>query len=134
MDLCQSSRFPIHCPIAFSGVQTDGQGRLSNLSMEGCKIGSSTILHRGSYLELAIHCAAPASPIKVGLASVRWSKEREFGVKFIHILPDERARLRRFVSALERDQSLTSEAGGFPKNFGPHTDHQTRMNLMEVKT
>jgi hypothetical protein len=40
-------------------------------------------------------------PILVDLAAVRWASATRFGVEFIKIRPEERARLKPFVRALE---------------------------------
>ncbi len=40
-------------------------------------------------------------PLEVIKAVVRWAQGREFGLELLHLLPEERERLRRFVTRLE---------------------------------
>jgi hypothetical protein len=49
------------------------------------------------------------APLKVDLADVRWAKGREFGLEFVRLRLEEKARLQRFISALLRQ----SKGGGF---------------------
>jgi len=106
MELRQSKRFPIHCPIAYAGGNLAGVGIVSNLSTGGCKVGSSTPVDTGANIELRIYImGAPEFPMKVDQAVVRWAKQQEFGLEFLSIWPEEQARLRRFVSTLETGPS-----------------------------
>ncbi len=106
MELRQSARFPIHCPIAYAGGNVAGVGILSNLSTGGCKVGSSTSAGTGANLELRIYITgAPQFPMKVDQAVVRWAKDQEFGLEFVSFSPEEEARLRHFVSTLETSPS-----------------------------
>ncbi len=102
MELRQSPRFPIHCPIAYAGGNLAGVGMLSNLSTGGCKVGSSTPAGTGANLELRIYITrAPEFQMKVDQAVVRWAKDQEFGLEFLNIWPEEQARLSHFISTLE---------------------------------
>ena len=106
MELRQSKRFPIHCPIAYAGGNLAGVGIVSNLSTGGCKVASSTAVGTGANIELRIYITgAPEFPMKVDQAVVRWAKQQEFGLEFLSIWPEEQARLRRFVSTLETGPS-----------------------------
>ena len=101
MELRQSPRFAVHCPIAYAGGNLAGVGIVSNLSTGGCKIGSSTHVDTGANLELRIYLTgAPEFPMKVDQAVVRWAQEQEFGVEFITVRPEEQERLHRFVTSL----------------------------------
>ena len=105
-ELRQSPRFLLQCPITYSGSNFAGVGTVSNLSTGGCKVGSPTPGNRGTYLELRIYLTgAPEFPMKTDLAVVRWSREREFGLEFITLRPEEQERLYRFINALETGQS-----------------------------
>ncbi len=102
MELRQSPRFPIHCPIAYAGGNLAGVGIVSNLSTGGCKVGSSTLVDTGANIELRIYITgAPQTPMKVDQAAVRWAKGQEFGLEFLTIGSEEEERLRRFLSTLE---------------------------------
>ncbi len=106
MELRQSPRFPVHCPIAYAGGNLAGVGIVSNLSTSGCKVGSSTLVDTGANIELRIYITGPPGfPMKVDQAAVRWAKGQEFGLEFLTIGSEEEARLRRFISTLEAGQS-----------------------------
>jgi len=106
MELRQSPRFTVHCPIAYAGGNLAGVGIVSNLSTAGCKVGSSTAVGTGANIELRIYImGAPEFPMKVDQAVVRWAKEQEFGLEFISFWPKEEERLRRFVATLETSPS-----------------------------
>ena len=106
MELRQSQRFPVQCPIAYLALNRTGVGTVSNLSRGGCKVASYTPADRRMYLELRIFLTGdPKSTTKVDLATVRWAQEQEFGLEFITMRPEEEERLRRFVSTLETGQS-----------------------------
>ncbi|MFQ5931726.1 MAG: PilZ domain-containing protein [Nitrospiraceae bacterium] len=112
MELRQSPRFLVHCPIAYAGGNLAGVGIVSNLSTGGCKVGSSTPVDPGANIELRIYITgAPEFPMKVDQAVVRWAKAHEFGLEFISIWPEEQVRLRRFIRTLETGQS----PDGFPQ-------------------
>ena len=62
-------------------------------------------VQRGHYFALRVVLPDQAVPLKVDLAAVRWSSEREFGLEFLRMQPEEQVRLRRFVSTLETGAS-----------------------------
>ena len=79
---------------------------MSNLSTGGCKVGSFKPVDTRMYLKLRLYFIGyPEFPMEVDLAQVRWSHEREFGLKFLTMEPDQQERLRRFVSTLETGPS-----------------------------
>ena len=49
------------------------------------------------------------APLRVDLAEVRWVKGWEFGLEFVRLRLEVKARLQRFISALVRK----AEGGGF---------------------
>lgn len=103
MELRQSPRFAVQCPITYLGLNRTGVGTVSNLSRGGCKVASFfTPADRGTYLELRIYLTGdPEFLMKVDQAAVRWAQEQEFGLEFITMRPEEQERLHRFVAVLE---------------------------------
>ena len=93
-----SSRCPVHCPIVFKGDRMLGKGTLTNLSLSGCGVESTTILRKGMYLSVAMNLPNQESPMDIGLATVRWSLGRTFGLEFIRTGLGEQAQLRRLVA------------------------------------
>ena len=101
MHLRYAHRYPIHCPITFLGDHLVAQGTVRNVSTVGWKVESAQPVQRGNYFALRVLLPDQAVPMKVGLAAVRWSSGREFGLEFLRMQPEEQARLRHFVSTLE---------------------------------
>jgi len=99
MESRRSPRFSFQCPIAYSGRLIAGFGTISNLSAEGCQMGGDMSVRTGSQLELRMYM--PDLPMKVDLATVRWSKGREFGLEFLRMQPEEQERLSRWLNTLE---------------------------------
>ncbi len=102
MDLRYTHRYPIQCPVTFLGDHLVGEGTVRNVSQGGWKVDSDQPVQRGHYFALRVLLPDQVVPMKVDLAAVRWSSEREFGLEFLRMQPEEQARLRRFVSALEK--------------------------------
>ncbi|MGH7181646.1 MAG: PilZ domain-containing protein, partial [Nitrospiraceae bacterium] len=63
----------------------------------GCAIQSRERVQPGSYLEMRLLVPDSASPLRVGLAKVRWSEERRFGVEFIQMPGRDQVRLGQLV-------------------------------------
>ena len=97
----KSSRYPLICPISFSGDHMAGEGLVVNISAQGCLIGTHKNAQERTQLTLRVSLPDEASPVIVEQAVVRWSMEREFGVEFLRMQPEEQARLSRFVRTLE---------------------------------
>lgn len=76
-----------------------GEGWLQDLSHYGCRMESDTALQPGTELELCF-LSREAVPIRVELATVRWAKGHEFGVKFLRLQSHEEARLRHVIAEL----------------------------------
>ena len=94
-------RFPVQCPIKFSGDLVDEEGTLVNLSKDGGAVATNQQVSKGSYMFLRLHLPDRAPPMKVELAVVRWVIGDVFGLEFIRIQPEEQRRLHKFVRLLE---------------------------------
>ena len=78
-----------------------GEGYLQDLSAYGCRMESDTSLQPGTELELCFFYGSREDvPIRVELATVRWAKGQEFGVKFLRLQSHEEARLRHVIAEL----------------------------------
>ena len=79
-----------------------GEGVLQDLSHYGCRMKSDTSLQPGTELELCFfyYGSREAVQIRVELATVRWAKGQEFGVKFLRLQSHEEARLRHVIAEL----------------------------------
>ncbi len=98
-------RFKVHLPISFSGDSLTGEGIMVNLSLGGCAVESEQKVQRWRYLALSIFMPDQAAPLVVDRAEVLRSAGRLFGLEFLAMQPQERARLIRFVGDLEPFQS-----------------------------
>jgi PilZ domain len=103
IDLRGQTRLRVQFRGLFSiGVpMVSGEGVLQDLSQFGCRMKSNAALQPGTELELNFfHGLLETVPIRVELATVRWAKGQEFGVKFLRLLYPEEARLRQVIAEL----------------------------------
>lgn len=108
MDIRKFPRFPIQFRSSFTSAHVvGGEGMLIDLSIRGCRVDSETQVQPGTNLEVRIHLPDQEPPIHVELASVRWAREREFGLEFTSMEMDQRERLRQVVRDLEMGVRLT---------------------------
>ncbi len=94
-------RFPLSCPIAFSGDLLEGKGNVVNISKLGCAVQSDQQVEEGAHLNLFLRLPVEAVPMKIELAVVRWVGRGLFGVEFIRIHPTEQVRLHELIKLLE---------------------------------
>ena len=109
MDKRIYARFAVKLPVTLSGQGVAGGGLVSGLSDRGCTVISDELIQAGTSLALHIQVPEQYAPLKVDLAEVRWAQGREFGLEFVRLRLEEKARLQRFISALVRK----AEGGGF---------------------
>ncbi len=105
MDLRSAPRYPIQCPIAFSGDLIAGRGTVTDVSRGGWRVASDLTVQPGTYLTLQLCLPDKLPPLQVALAAVCWSRRREFGLEYLRMGAEEQERLRRFVSTLESTQN-----------------------------
>jgi hypothetical protein len=78
-----------------------GEGFLQDLSHYGCRMQCDISLQPGTELELCFfYGSREVEPIRVELATVRWAKGQEFGMKFLRLQSHEEARLRHVITEL----------------------------------
>jgi len=90
-------RVPTQFPVVFAGEAYVGEGTVLNVSVPGCAVHSRERVQPGSYLEMRMLVPDTTSPLRVGLAKVRWCEGRRFGVEFIRMPGEDQVRLGRFV-------------------------------------
>ena len=90
-------RVPTQFPVVFAGEAYVGEGTVLNVSVPGCAVHSRKRVQPGSYLEMRILAPDATPSLRVGLAKVRWSEGRRFGVEFIQMLGEDQVRLGRLV-------------------------------------
>jgi PilZ domain len=84
-------------PVVFTSESSVGEGTIVNVSIPGCAIQSRKRVQPGSYLEMRVLVPDTTSPLHVGLAKVRWSEGRRFGVEFIRMPGEDQIRLGHIV-------------------------------------
>ena len=98
----KAPRFNVLFSSSFSTEKrVHGDGIVTDLSLEGCRVASETNVPEGTPLEMRIDLDAKESPIEIPMAIVRWSRQGEFGLEFFAIEPESLAALRRFLKILE---------------------------------
>ena len=90
-------RVHTHFPVVFAGEAYVGEGTVLNVSVPGCAVHSRKRVQPGSYLEMRMLVPDTTSPLRVGLAKVRWCEGRRFGVEFIQMPGEDQVRLGRLV-------------------------------------
>ena len=94
-------RVPLHCPTVFVGSHTVGKGTVTDLSVFGCAVKTTTLLRKGDYLCVKFTIPEQGEVMVVNLAAVRWALGSKFGLEFVHIGHEERVRLRELVTSSE---------------------------------
>jgi len=94
-------RFPLSCPVAFSGDLLEGEGNVVNISKVGCAVQSDQQVGKGAYLNLFLRLPEGPVPMKIELAAVRWVRGGLFGMEFIRIHLMEQGRLHEAITFLE---------------------------------
>lgn len=102
MEHRQHPRFPVQFRSSFSSANiVSGVGNLTDLSIRGCCVFSTTEVKPGTTLQLRVDVSDGEPPIQVTQAVVRWCRDRSFGLEFASLSPDEWARLQQVVKHLE---------------------------------
>jgi hypothetical protein len=97
-------RLKISCPVAFTGENCAGEGRLIEVSMGGCNFSTAMPLTAGAVLRMVLEVSKDVEPIVIDATVVRCVRPENIGVEFIHCQAGERERLQQFVRGLLIDQ------------------------------
>lgn len=90
----------VHYRVSLSADSTTtGEGRLLDLSLEGCRIETTRHLPVNTYLSLRLQVSSNDLPILVDLAAVRWARGTNCGVHFLSVQPHQVARLQTFLAS-----------------------------------
>jgi PilZ domain-containing protein len=104
MEQRKSPRFPVQFRSSFSSITiVGGEGSLVDLSIRGCRIESPTDVQPGASLEVRINALEHEPPIHIQQGVVRWSREKQFGLEFVTLDPEEWARLQHTVKQIEME-------------------------------
>jgi hypothetical protein len=78
-----------------------------DLSYTGCRIATLVQVPRGTRLEVRLILPDDLPLLTVKSCIVRWSRGHEFGVQFLHLREEDRARLARFVGTIQSGSSAS---------------------------
>ena len=91
-------RIPVTFHVQFSSTFFGkGEGIISDLTIQGCRIETRVNVPGHSYLELRLHVSHADIPIVVDLAAVRWVFRGHVGVDFLSMQPQHQARLQQII-------------------------------------
>jgi c-di-GMP-binding flagellar brake protein YcgR len=80
--------------------------RVTDISMGGCTLETTTTLPTGTFIELVIKPASHEAPITIGTAVVCSSRPDSMGVRFLEMVADEKNRLSQVILSLLVGHSL----------------------------
>ena len=99
-DIQDSMTMMVHYRVSLSASSTSaGEGRLLDLSAEGCRIETQQELPVNTYLSLRLIISPKEMPVLVDLAAVRWSRGTVCGIHFLSLQPLQTARLKTFLAS-----------------------------------
>lgn len=80
-------RFTARMPVSFAGEYDTGHGHLVDLSLGGCAVACDVVPRLGASLTMYLTIPNHPLPLLVHLASVCWTGDRKFGVRFVWVEP-----------------------------------------------
>jgi hypothetical protein len=98
------ARVVVQRRVEYRHARGHGDGMLMNLSPYGCGIKGAPAFSCGTRLQLQLCLPDQAQPVEVEQAVVRWTKADQFGVSFLDVPPDTRARLAQVFQLLYEAQ------------------------------
>lgn len=96
-------RVALRCSIALAQGLRVGEGWTLDMSECGCLVESSLPVKVGDNLQVRLIFHGSEPSMRVSLAMVRWVQGFRFGVQFIGIEEQARARLNRYLLLLGGD-------------------------------
>ena len=90
----------VHYQVSLSTESTtSGEGKLLDLSVEGCRIECTHHLPINTYVSLRLLISPKEMPVLVDLAAVRWTHGTVSGIHFLSVQPLQAARLQVFLDS-----------------------------------
>jgi hypothetical protein len=91
-------RLELSCRLFFFGDDDfEGEGRLLDISTNGCQMASSESLQVGMLLKLSLFLPDHLWPMRIDQALVRWANEGQYALEFTSIRLAQRERLRAMI-------------------------------------
>ena len=109
MERRQHRRLPVCYLSTFSTEKkTVGNAVVLDISPGGCRVHSIALVDPGTQVDLQIALPNQPVPFAVKRALVQWVRQREFGVSFMSLRPEEQESLRRLIlSARAREPTFS---------------------------
>ena len=76
------------------------KGSICDVAVNGCGLIGPVPVLVNTYLELWLQISPTAPPMLVELAAVRWAGDREFGIEFLSLRPEDKAKLQEITNCL----------------------------------
>ena len=99
-DQRQFERLPTHVPAIIVGAQGRSEDVVTDLSMGGCTLRTTTAFSKGAFLHLNLNPPDHESTILVETAMVRSVRSECVGLQFLEFEGEHKERLARFVRSL----------------------------------
>ena len=91
-------RIPVTFRGSFGSVSLGKhEGSICDLAMNGCRLISRVHVPVNTYLELWLRISPTAPPMLVELAAVRWARDRELGIEFLSLRPEQKVTLKEII-------------------------------------
>lgn len=82
--------------------------RVTDISMGGCTLETTTALPTGTFIELVIKPASDEEPIKIETAMVCSSRPESMGIRFLEIVSADKNRLSQVILSLLVGQTFNT--------------------------
>ena len=96
-DKREYSRVRAQFSLLFKNKDTDGKGRLVDLSIRGCAFESDIPLIKGDILQVTLKMPDGRPPLEIEAAVVRYAQGIRFGMEFLRMQDRAEKALRQFV-------------------------------------
>ena len=73
-----------------------------DLSLKGARILTETAIEPGDHVTLQVRFPLQLARMRIEVATVRWEKDRTYGIEFIRLSAVAERRLRMFLAATAR--------------------------------
>lgn len=95
--------FSLRSAITDPASAKEGEARLVDLSIAGCKLQSDSALITSIYYSLILHVPTYGRPINVRAATIRWVDACTFGVRFTQVDIEDVEHLHTFLVRLHTE-------------------------------
>jgi len=105
----RAGRVEVSCHLSFMDDQKfEGEGRLLDISIHGCRIVSGECLQVGTLLKVSICLPDQIDPLRIDKAIVRWVEKGQIGLEFVSLRLEELDRLCALSLTAERGRAAAS--------------------------